>query len=138
MLLCRYADAVKIAGSQALMMTRTMYSMPPDHAAAAVRIILEDDALTANWKAELEEMRLRMLNLRKGFADALRRHSNSDRFDFIAEHRGMFSRLGLTEAQVDRLREEYGIYMVGDSRFNVAGLKEDRLEELAKAVVSVL
>jgi aspartate aminotransferase len=50
----------------------------------------------------------------------------------------MFSRLGLTEAQVDRLREEYGIYMVGDSRFNVAGLKEDRLEELAKAVVSVL
>jgi hypothetical protein len=99
-----------------------MYSMPPDHAAAAVRIILEDEALTANWKTELEEMRLRMLNLRKGFADALRRHSNSDRFDFIAEHRGMFSRLGITEAQVDRLREEFGIYMVGDSRFNVAGL----------------
>jgi aspartate aminotransferase len=138
MLLGRDADAVKIAGSQALMMTRTMYSMPPDHAAAAVRIILDDEALTANWKAELEEMRLRMLNLRKGFAEALRRFSNSDRFDFIAEHRGMFSRLGLTEAQVDRLREEYGIYMVGDSRFNVAGLKEDRLEELAKAVVSVL
>jgi aspartate aminotransferase len=138
MLLCKDADAVKIAGSQALMMTRTMYSMPPDHAAAAVRIILEDETLTANWKAELEDMRLRMLNLRKGFADALRRHSNSDRFDFIAEHRGMFSRLGITEAQVDRLREEFGIYMVGDSRFNVAGLKEDRLEELAKAVVSVL
>ena len=138
MLLCKDADAVKIAGSQLLMATRTMYSMPPDHAAAAVRIILEDEGLTANWKSELEEMRLRMLNLRKGFADALRRHSNSDRFDFIAEHRGMFSRLGITEAQVDRLREEHGIYMVGDSRFNVAGLKEDRLEELAKAVVSVL
>lgn len=138
MLLGKDAESVKIAGSQALMMTRTMYSMPPDHAAAAVRIILEDDLLTADWKAELEQMRLRMLNLRKGFADALRRHSNSDRFDFIAEHRGMFSRLGITEAQVDRLREDYGIYMVGDSRFNVAGLKEDRLEELAKAVVSVL
>jgi aromatic-amino-acid transaminase len=138
MLLCKDADSTKIAASQALMATRVMYSMPPDHAAAAVRIILEDEALTANWKAELEDMRLRMLNLRKGFADALRRHSNSDRFDFIAEHRGMFSRLGLTEAQVDRLREEHGIYMVGDSRFNVAGLKEDRLEELAKAVVSVL
>lgn len=138
MLLCKDAESTKIAASQALMATRVMYSMPPDHAAAAVRIILEDEALTANWKAELEEMRLRMLNLRKGFADALRRHSNSDRFDFIAEHRGMFSRLGLTEAQVDRLREEFGIYMVGDSRFNVAGLKEDRLEELAKAVVSVL
>ena len=99
--------------------------MPPDHGAAAVRIILEDDALRADWKAELEDMRLRMLNLRKGFAEALRRQSNSDRFDFIADHRGMFSRLGLTEAQVDRLRDEYGIYMVGDSRFNVAGLPED-------------
>lgn len=112
--------------------------MPPDHAAAVVRIVLEDDALRADWKAELEQMRLRMLNLRKGFAEALRRQSNSSRFDFIADHRGMFSRLGITEAQVDRLREEFGIYMVGDSRFNVAGLKEDQLEDLAKAVVSVL
>ena len=137
-LLGKDAESVKIAGSQALTVTRVLYSMPPDHAAAAVRIILEDDDLRANWKAELEDMRLRMLNLRKGFADALRQQSNSDRFDFIADHRGMFSRLGITEAQVDRLRDEYGIYMVGDSRFNVAGLKEDRLEELAKAVVSVL
>jgi aspartate aminotransferase len=137
-LLGKDAESVKIAGSQALTITRVLYSMPPDHAAAAVRIILEDEGLRANWKAELEEMRLRMLNLRKGFADALRQQSNSDRFDFIADHRGMFSRLGLSEAQVDRLRDEYGIYMVGDSRFNVAGLKEDRLEELAKAVVSVL
>jgi aspartate aminotransferase len=132
------AERAKIAGSQALIVTRVLYSMPPDHAAAAVRIILEDDALRANWKTELEEMRLRMLNLRKGFAEALRRQSNSSRFDFIAEHRGMFSRLGITEDQVNRLREEYGIYMVGDSRFNVAGLKEDQLEELAKAVISVL
>lgn len=132
------AERAKIAGSQALIVTRVLYSMPPDHAAAAVRIILEDDALRANWKTELEEMRLRMLNLRTGFAEALRRQSNSSRFDFIAEHRGMFSRLGITEEQVNRLREEYGIYMVGDSRFNVAGLKEDRLEDLAKAVVSVL
>ncbi|CAN7743303.1 aromatic amino acid transaminase [Rhizobium sp. LjRoot258] len=132
------AEGVKIAGSQALATTRVLYSMPPDHAAAAVRIILEDDALRADWKSELEAMRLRMLNLRKGFAEALRRQSNSSRFDFIADHRGMFSRLGLTEAQVDRLRDEFGIYMVGDSRFNVAGLREDRLDDLAKAVVSVL
>lgn len=132
------AESVKIAGSQALASTRVLYSMPPDHAAAAIRIVLEDEALRANWEAELEAMRLRMLNLRKGFADALRLQSNSARFDFIADHRGMFSRLGLTEAQVDRLRDEFGIYMVGDSRFNVAGLKEDRLEELAKAVVATL
>jgi aromatic-amino-acid transaminase len=132
------ADSVRIAGSQVLAVTRVLYSMPPDHAAAAVRIVLEDEALRGAWKTELEEMRLRMLTLRKGLAEELRRQSNSSRFDFIADHRGMFSRLGLTEAQVDRLREEFGIYMMGDSRFNVAGLKEDRLEELAKAIVSVL
>lgn len=137
-LMGRDAESVKIAGSQALATTRVLYSMPPDHAAAAVRLILEDDALRADWKSELEAMRLRMLNLRKGFAEALRRQSNTSRFDFIADHRGMFSRLGLTEAQVDRLRDEFGIYMVGDSRFNVAGLREDRLDDLAKAVVSVL
>ncbi|MGR8927325.1 amino acid aminotransferase (plasmid) [Rhizobium leguminosarum] len=137
-LMGRDAESVKIAGSQALATTRVLYSMPPDHAAAAVRLILEDDALRADWKSELEAMRLRMLNLRKGFAEALRRQSNTSRFDFIADHRGMFSRLGLTEAQVDRLRDEFGIYMVGDSRFNVAGLREDRLDNLAKAVVSVL
>ncbi|TAT72462.1 amino acid aminotransferase [Rhizobium ruizarguesonis] len=137
-LLGKDAESVKIAGSQALATTRVLYSMPPDHAAAAARLILEDDALRADWKSELEAMRLRMLNLRKGFAEALRHQSNSSRFDFVADHRGMFSRLGLTEAQVDRLRDEFGIYMVGDSRFNVAGLREDRLDDLAKAVVSAL
>ncbi|TIO39177.1 MAG: aminotransferase class I/II-fold pyridoxal phosphate-dependent enzyme, partial [Mesorhizobium sp.] len=60
------------------------------------------------------------------------------RFDFVASHRGMFSRLGLTEAQVERLRTEHAVYMVGDSRINVAGLPEDGMDELAKAIVSVL
>jgi aromatic-amino-acid transaminase len=138
LLLAKDAESARIAGSQALTVTRVLYSMPPDHGAAAIRIILEDEALFSAWKTELEEMRLRMLNLRTGFAEALRRQSNSNRFDFIADHRGMFSRLGITEAQVDALREKFGIYIVGDSRFNVAGLKEDRLEDLAKAVVSVL
>lgn len=83
-------------------------------------------------------MRERMLRLRVGLAEALRRQSNSNRFDFLAQHRGMFSRLGLTPQQVERLRVEHGIYMVGDSRINVAGLQEDRMDDLAKAIVSVL
>ncbi|MEQ1938727.1 amino acid aminotransferase [Mesorhizobium sp. CN5-321] len=127
-----------IAMSQMLAAARTLYSMPPDHGAAAVRIVLEDPALRADWESELEDMRQRMLRLRVAFAEALRRQSNSDRFDFIAEHRGMFSRLGLTEHQVERLRDEHAVYMVGDSRINVAGLPEDRLDDLAKAIVSVL
>ncbi len=134
------ADATQAdtAMSQMLAAARTLYSMPPDHGAAAVRIVLADPALRAEWQAELEEMRQRMLSLRVRFAEALRRQSNSDRFDFIAGHRGMFSRLGLTESQVECLRDEHAVYMVGDSRINVAGLPEDGLDELAKAIVSVL
>lgn len=138
MILAKDGAQADVAMSQMLAAARAMYSMPPDHGAAAVRMVLEDDGLRADWEAELEEMRLRMLRLRVQFADALRRQSNSDRFDFIASHRGMFSRLGLTEAQVERLRAEYGVYMVGDSRINVAGLPEDGMDDLAKAVVSVL
>ncbi|TGS51750.1 aminotransferase class I/II-fold pyridoxal phosphate-dependent enzyme, partial [Mesorhizobium sp. M3A.F.Ca.ET.201.01.1.1] len=97
---------------QMLAAARALYSMPPDHGAAAVRMVLEDADLKKDWETELEEMRLRMLRLRVAFAEALRRQSNSDRFDFVASHRGMFSRLGLTEAQVERLRTEHAVYMV--------------------------
>ena len=131
------ADA-DVAMSQMLSIARGMYSMPPDHGAAAVRIILTDQDLRADWESELDEIRARMIRLREGFAEALRRQSNSDRFDFVAHHRGMFSRLGLSVEQVHRLRAEHGVYMVDDSRINVAGLPEDRLDDLAKAIVSVL
>ncbi len=137
-LMAKDSAQADVAASQLLSVARTMYSMPPDHGAAVVRIVLEDPRLRADWENELEEMRKRMLDLRIRFAEALRRQSNSDRFDFVADHRGMFSRLGLSEAQVERLRAEHGIYMVGDSRINVAGLPENGLDDLAKAIVSVL
>ena len=119
-------------------LNRLSYSFPPDHGAKAVALVLEDADLTADWKAELEEMRTGMLALRKSFADALRRETNSDRFDFVAHHRGMFSRLGLSGAEVERLREEFGVYMVGDSRINIAGLRADVIDRLAKAVAAVI
>ncbi len=138
MILAKDGAQADVAMSQMLAAARALYSMPPDHGAAAVRMVLEDAELQKDWETELEDMRLRMLKLRVAFAEALRRQSNSDRFDFIASHRGMFSRLGLTEAQVERLRAEHAIYMVGDSRINVAGLPEDGMDDLAKAIVSVL
>jgi len=119
-------------------LNRQNYSFPPDHGARLVTMILEDHALTAEWKAELEEVRQNMLTLRKTLAEELRRAINSDRFDFVALHRGMFSRLGLTEAQVARLREEHGIYMVGDSRINIAGLNTRTVPVLAAAIAQVL
>lgn len=119
-------------------LNRQNYSFPPDHGARLVTMILEDAALRADWMAELEEVRLGMLVLRQTLADALRRATNSGRFDFVAEHRGMFSRLGLDEAQVLRLREDHGIYMVGDSRINIAGLNDRSIPVLAAAIASVL
>lgn len=132
------ATEADTAYGQLLGVGRGIWSMPPDHAAAAVRIVLQDEALKADWKAELEAVRQRMLRLREGLAEALRRQSNSDRFDFIAHQRGMFSRLGISPEQVARLRAEHGIYIVGDSRFNVAGLPDTGLDDLAAKIVSVL
>ena len=132
------ADRKAVMQGNLNFLNRQNYSFPPDHGARLVTMILEDDALRADWKAELEEVRQNMLGLRQQLADALRRASNSDRFDFVASHRGMFSRLGLTEAQVETLRAKHGIYMVGDSRINIAGLNAKTVPVLAAAIASVL
>jgi aromatic-amino-acid transaminase len=117
-------------------LNRMTYSFPPDHGARVVTTILEDPELRADWRSELEDVREGMLRLRRQLADELRRRTNSDRFDFLADHRGMFSRLGATPEQVETMRREHGIYMVGDSRFNVAGLNERTVPVLAEAIVA--
>jgi aromatic-amino-acid transaminase len=116
-------------------LTRQNFSFPPDHGARVVTTILNDPELRADWEAELEEVRLGMLELRKQLAAELRRLSNSDRFDFLAEHRGMFSLLGTTPELVEKLRADHGIYMVGDSRMNIAGLNAKTIPVLAKAII---
>ncbi len=116
-------------------LNRQNYSFPPDHGARVVTTILNDPALRADWEAELEETRNTMLGLRKQLADELRRLTNDDRFDFIADHRGMFSRLGTSEDKVETLRADHAIYMVSDSRMNIAGLNEKTVPILAKAIV---
>ena len=132
------AEQAKITQGNLSYLNRQTYSFPPDHGIRAVMTVLEDAALEADWKVELEETRNGMLALRAALAEALRRETNSDRFDFVARHRGMFSLLGLTEAQVTRLREEFGIYMVSDSRINIAGLNARTVPVLARAVATVL
>jgi aromatic-amino-acid transaminase len=86
---------------------------------------------------ELEQMRVAMLTIRKDLADALRQQCNSDHFDFITHHSGMFSRLGLNAEQVLSLREDHGMYLVGDSRINIAGLAGKRHLPFAVAVAKV-
>ncbi len=118
-------------------LNRQNYSFPPDHGARIVTTILTDAALRADWEAELEEVRLNMLSLRQALADELQRLTNSDRFGFLARHRGMFSRIGATPEQVEAMRAEHGIYMVGDSRMNIAGLNAGTVPVLARAIVAV-
>lgn len=116
-------------------LNRQNYSFPPDHGARIVITILTDDALRADWAAELEDVRNTMLGLRTQLASELRQLSGSDRFDFIEHHRGMFSRLGATTEQVETLKRDAGIYMVGDSRLNIAGLNTDTVPVLARAII---
>ena len=116
-------------------LNRQNYSFPPDHGARIVSTILTDDTLRADWAAELEEVRGTMLGLRAQLASELRDLSGSDRFDFIGQHRGMFSRLGATSDQVARLKSDAAIYMVGDSRLNIAGLNQHTVPVLARAII---
>ena len=131
------ADAHKLNQGTLAFLNRQNYSFPPDHGARIVTTILNDDALKADWMAELEEVRNAMLGLRDQLAGELQRLSGSDRFAFLAQHRGMFSRLGTSPDKVEALREKHGIYMVGDSRMNIAGLNTRTVPILARAIIDV-
>jgi aspartate/tyrosine/aromatic aminotransferase len=126
------AAAAKVAYGNLLQLSRTMWSMPPDHGAAVVHIVLEDPELRADWNAELKEMcaRIRLLRARLAAFD--------ERLAYIDGQNGMFSILPLTQAQVLELREEKGIYMAGSGRFNVVGLSDDNVDLFAAAVVEKL
>lgn len=116
-------------------LNRQNFSFPPDHGARVVTTVLTDAELRADWKQELEDVRLSMLDLRQQLAEELQRLAGSDRFAFLAQHRGMFSRLGTTPDMVDKLRDEHAIYMVGDSRMNIAGLNAKTVPILARAII---
>jgi aspartate aminotransferase/aromatic-amino-acid transaminase len=137
-LIARDAAQADVAQSQLLNIIRGAYSQPPDHGAEIIRTILEDAELRAEWEAELNAMRARMIRLREKLSEAIRQRSNSKDFDFIAAHRGMFSLLGLENSVVEHLKAENGIYMIGDSRINVAGIPEDRVGDLAEALLSAI
>ncbi len=130
-------DAAKTALNQKTLafLNRQNFSFPPDHGARVVTMILSDPVLKADWAAELEEVRAGMLKLRQKLSQQLRFRAKSDRFGFLAEHRGMFSRLGASPEQVEAMRKNHGIYMVGDSRMNIAGLNEASIPVLVDAVI---
>ena len=116
-------------------LNRQNFSFPPDHGARLVSMVLGDEALRSDWTAELAEIRSSVGGLRAQLVKELRDRSGSDRFAFIGTHSGMFSLLGATPDQVAFMRAEKGIYMVGDSRVNIAGLNEASVPVLAEAML---
>ena len=122
----------RIAMDHVLQIAREMWSMPPDHGAAAVRIVLEDEALTADWKAELGDMRDRIARVRERIAAA------DPRLAFIGEQFGMFSMLPFDKVQVRRLRDEQGIYMADSGRFNVLGMADGAIDRFIAAIVGAM
>jgi aromatic-amino-acid transaminase len=117
--------------SNLLLLSRVGWSMPPDHGAAIVRVILEDEALTADWRAELDGMRLRTGQIRTMLAQA------EVALAPLAFQRGMFAMLPLGTADVARLREERGIYMPASGRINIAGLTPATVPLLIDALASL-
>jgi aromatic-amino-acid transaminase len=125
------------AAAQLARLARITYSMPPDHGASLVRIILNDPALRQIWKDELEAMRTGVTALRRELASAFHQITNRSGHEFLTDQKGMFSLIGISADQAVRLREEFAIYIVEDGRINIAGLRGDQVMPFAKAICAV-
>lgn len=124
--------------SQLKVLIRALYSNPPAHGALIVSTVLNDPDLCARWQKELAVMRERINGLRSELVEGLKAAGVQRDFSFIAEQKGMFSFSGLTKPQVEKLRDDYGIYIVGSGRINVAGIRKANLQTLCKAIAEVL
>ncbi|PKM17478.1 MAG: aromatic amino acid aminotransferase [Gammaproteobacteria bacterium HGW-Gammaproteobacteria-15] len=131
----KVADVAKV---NLLSVVRSIYSMPPAHGAIIVANILDSNELTSLWHQELAEMRDRINNYRQLIIDSLAAEGVQQDFSFITRQHGMFSFLGINKAQIDRLRSEFSIYMVGSSRVSIAGLNHSNINYFAKSVATVL
>jgi aromatic-amino-acid transaminase len=124
--------------SQLKRVIRTNYSNPPTHGGTIVSTVLNTPELFALWEQELAGMRDRIRLMRRQWVEKIRDLGVQKDFSFVLEQRGMFSYSGLTSAQVDRLRDEHGIYAVSSGRICVAALNSQNIDTVAKAVASVL
>ena len=131
------ARAAEAMASQAVSAARRVYSMPPAHGALLAGRVLSSPALRSAWEAELGQICARINDLRGQFEDALTNSTGRD-FGFIGKEHGMFSFLGLSVEQAQRLRAEQSVYMLDSSRINIAGLNTSNLGRVVEAVASVL
>lgn len=132
------ADVTAAIASQVKVTVRTNYSNPPAHGGAIVATILSDTDLRTQWEAEVADMRDRINAMRKLFVDSMKQRCPDRDFDFINHQNGMFSFSGLTKDQVQTLRDDHAVYIVGSGRINVAGMTETNMPALCDAVAAVL
>ncbi len=124
--------------SQVKLRIRYNYSNPPSHGGQIVATVLSDPQLKAQWIEEVADIRNRINEMRHLFVKTLKDKGVTQDFSSIIEQRGMFSFSGLNKDQVNRLREEYSIYIVGSGRINVAGMTKDNMDRLCDAIKAVL
>ena len=127
-----------VVNSQVNNVVRTIYSVPPDHGAAVVSLILNNDSLRSAWLVELAEMRDRILAMRALLSDALVEKAPGHDFSHLRRATGMFCFLGISAEQVGQLKKDYGVYMVDSSRINIAGITSDNVTYLAEAIAATL
>ena len=136
--LCEDAEAAGRVLGQLKATVRRNYSSPPNFGAQVVAAVLNDEALKASWLVEVEEMRTRILAMRQELVKVLSTEMPERNFDYLLNQRGMFSYTGLSAAQVDQLREEFGVYLIASGRMCVAGLNTANVQRVAKAFAAVM
>jgi len=136
--LCATADDAKLASGQIGLTMRRMISMPPDHGAALVAKILADPELTADWKTELEDMRVRMSGLRASLGEALLVQGAEQMAKAITSQKGMFSLLPVSPEQAEKLRSEHSVFLLNSGRINIAGARTETIDRLADCILAVL
>lgn len=137
-LICSSREESTRVLSQLKRVIRTNYSNPPTHGGSVVSLVLNTPELYQLWTDELASMRDRIRQMRIQLVAKLKEHGVTQNFDFVLQQRGMFSYSGLTTAQVDRLREEFGVYAVGSGRICVAALNSRNIDYVAASIAKVL
>ncbi|MEH6451537.1 MAG: amino acid aminotransferase [Psychromonas sp.] len=132
------SDIADSAFSQIKSGIRSNYSNPPVHGAAIVTTILNDPELYKLWVQEVADMRVRIQEMRDLFVQTLKEKGVTGDYSFISRQNGMFSFSGLTVEQVNRLKDEFAVYIVGSGRISVAGMTKDNMQALCSAIAKVI
>ncbi|MBJ3815801.1 aspartate/tyrosine/aromatic aminotransferase [Shimwellia pseudoproteus] len=136
--ICENSETAARVLGQLKATVRRIYSSPPNYGAQVVSLVLNDPQLRAVWLAEVESMRQRIIEMRHVLVETLKTQMPGRDFDYLQRQRGMFSYTGLSAAQVDRLREEFGVYLIASGRMCLAGVNRHNVDYVARAIAAVM